>query len=493
MSHKKPKNILFVLPTHFASRNILMSDIPTILSNGERGKATFVSLYPEDGERIRAFGSESLSWHHQKRPEKLQALLGLAPLVNFLRNICYKIAHLLFLKRASHAALVYRFNNINNFFGHRLRRSMAHWFRIKLPWQPKTKSHFSAQRYADPKLGWPLASSTKVYGFLHSLYFWNWGNNPRVEAFFENNHFDLVVINYIQTARIFHYLNAAKRRDIPVIGMVGSWDNPTLKGPVAPGLCRYLVQNRYMAEQLINHHRILEKDIAITGWPQMDIYCKEDVIIPRRDLLTRLGLAAESKVILFGANTKRLGRHEPSIMQHIIQQIQAGRYGDQVALVIRPHPGDRLWKERYAKFMNQERVVVQEPSYTDRADFANLVKHSDIVISSAGTISLDAAAFDTCAINIAFDGNLEVSEKESVAMYYKLEHYASIVETGGTLLVHSFAGLDRAIIRYLADPALDQKHRQALRDYHLAPLDGQSAARMAAMLLDFECIQSKVS
>ena len=484
------KTVLFVLPTHFASRNILTSDLPRILGEIPDLRVFFASLYREDQEKVQTFMNPRFTWHHLKRPLPSLVLLGRPQTILYwFWSFVYWFVHLLLLNRARHASLAYRFNELKGFFGHQMRKKMASWQQLPLSkafmfMTGTRKSHFSAQRYGDPKLGWPLPKSKTFYVFLKSFYYWLWGNNARVETFFDLNTIDAVVINFIQTARVFPYVNAAKRRRIPIIGMVGSWDNPTLKGPVFPGLNTYLVQNRYMEEQLANHHEIKTGRIVITGWPQMDIYKKKDVLVSKEDFLASLGLGRDKNLILFGANTSRLGQHETSILVHMKKQLQDGKYGSSTVLIIRPHPGDTQWKRRFQKFMGVDNILVQEPSYSDRVYFANLVRNADIVISSAGTISLDAVAFDTCTINIAFDGDLNLPPEKSVRMFYKLEHYASIVETGGTILVHDYDELDSCLRRFLHEPETNREGRQRLRMYHLEPFDGFASQRIADVIFE---------
>jgi hypothetical protein len=477
---QQPKAVLFVLPTHFASRNILFSDLPRILGEKEGVRVFFASLYREDLDQVQTFHNPRFTWLHLKRPCPGATLLRLRTLRYWCQSVFYTMVHLALGNRARHPSLVYRFNELKGFFGHQLRKRMAAGHGTLLAKMlGGAKSPFSAQRYADPKLGWPLPQSEALYHLLRSVYYWLWGNNARVETFFDLNPIAAVVINFIQTTRVYPYVNAAKRRGIPIIGMVGSWDNPTLKGPVFPGLGTYLVQSRYMAEQLAQHHDIGAGRIVVTGWPQMDIYKKVETLVSREAFRASLGLAGESKLILFGANTSRLGEHEISILRHMVGQLQAGRYGANTVLIVRPHPGDGLWRKRFAEFMGVGNVLLQEPSYTDRVHFANLIKNVDIVISSAGTISLDAVAFDTCTINIAFDGDLKLPPDQGVALFYQLEHYASIVETKGTIVVHSYAELDSSLIRFLHTPDVNSEGRQRLRRQHLEPFDGLASQRIA--------------
>lgn len=483
------KTVLFVLPTHFASRNILTSELPRILAAREGMRVFFASLYREDREKVASLHSPGLSWLHLKRPCAPAALIHPRTLRYWFWSLCYTAVHLLLLNRARHPSLVFRFNELKGFFGHRLRKRMAQGQQGSLLARISArlggrKSPFNAQRYADPKLGWPLAQSQALYRFLRPFYYWLWGNSARVETFFDLHSIDLLVVNFIQTTRVFPYINAAKRRGIPIIGMVGSWDNPTLKGPVFPGLDTYLVQSRYMAGQLADHHDLGAARIVVTGWPQMDIYHRMENLVGKGEFRTSLGLDRESKLILFGANTMRLGAHEISILRHMKTELQAGRYGAATVLIIRPHPGDGQWRQRFAEFMGGDQILLEEPSYTDRVHFANLIKNCDIVISSAGTISLDAVAFDTCTINIAFDGDLSLPPDQGVALFYQLEHYASVVETKGTILVRGYDELDSALVRFLQTPEANSEGRQRLRQQHLDPFDGLASQRIADTIFD---------
>jgi len=467
------RKILFVFPNRFAARNILETEIPNLLAGHEELAVTFVSLFPEDGEKVRAFNCPRFSWRPLRAPVDRVRVGLVETLPYFLKNLLYKAVHLLLLKRASSDALVYRFNKLHNFFVHRY-------------WQERARGAVGGledvqQKLIDPKLAWPLPNSERLFSFLLRLRHWQWGNDYQVEALFDRERFDLIVVNFIQTSVVFPYYTAAWRRSIPVAGIVGSWDNPTTKGPLHSSSL-YIVQNRFMAEQLIRHHGVTQEKIAVTGWPQMDVYKQAGIIEKRNSFLAAQGLDPNCRLLLFGTSTKRFGRHEPSIVRHLIERVEAGVYGPNVALIVRAHPADRLWRERFGPFAGRPNVVIEQPSYDDRGHLTNLLTHADIVMSTAGTISLDAAAFDTCGISIAFDGDLDLPAHESARMFYQFDHYASVTATGGTRLVGSFAELDGAIDEYLGNPAADAEKRQALRDYHLEPFDGCASKRLADLI-----------
>ncbi len=471
----RPRRLLFVLPNRFASRNILTSDIPAILAATEGVTLTVVSLFADDEQRVRAFNNTNITWRHLAKPAKGSALPWCLRLKYALMNAVYGLVHLLLLKKGRHDALFYRFHQLHNLFIHR-------WWAAKRQEAPGSLDGEVQKKLIDPTLAWPWPNSRGVFDLLLSLRFWQWSCNPGVEAFFEQNQFDLVVFNFVQTSPIFPYIMAAKRRGINTVGIVGSWDNPTTKGPLYP--CRrYVVQNRYMAEMLKQYHAVEGEKVTIVGWPQMDIYKRPGILAQRGEFLATMGLAPGCRLLLFGASTKRFGRHEPSVLRHLLRQLEGGVYGPEVALVIRAHPGDHHWQERLGEFQGRTRVMVEPPNYTDRVHLTNLLRHADIVMSTAGTICLDAVAFDTCAISIAFDGDEQLAPGDQAALFYQSEHYASVINTGGTRYVESCSELDQAINSYLQDPKQDEAGRLALRALHLEPFDGKAGERLVRTLL----------
>lgn len=468
------KRILFVLPNRFAGRNILESDIPEILGREADVRVTFVSLFEDDEKKVAGFAATNLDWRNLRNPLSEKVAKPAIFLKYSLMNLGYKLLHLLFLGRGSHDALFYRFHQLNDLFIH-------HWWkqRTKGRWRRGSKVQ---RKLVDRKLARPLPRSKRLYDLLTALRFWSWGCDYRVEAFMEQEKFDLVVFNFVQTSPIFPYITAARRRHVPTIGIVGSWDNPTTKGGLYP-CSLYVVQNEYMAEKVKALHRVDDQRLRVTGWPQMDIYKKGDVLQTREDFFREQGLEPDCRLILFGLSTKRFGAHEPGVIRHLLRQGDAGIYGDKVAFILRAHPGDRFWRQYLDEFSGRESVVVEPPNYHDRVHLVNLLHHADIVISTAGTISLDAVAFDTNTISVVFDGDLDPGPADRVANFYRSEHYSAVLETGGTRAVYSFEELDRAIVDYLDNPSADAEGRRRLRKHFLEPFDGKASARLAEIIL----------
>lgn len=184
-------------------------------------------------------------------------------------------------------------------------------------------------------------------------------------------------------------------------------------------------------------------------------------------------------MLLFAANSSRLGAHEPSIIAHVSRQIDTDTvYGYPCSLIIRPHPRDSEWQTRFSQLHNPPQVVAL-PAEKGRLDFlTNLLAHASITLASSGSIALDSVALDTPVINIGFDGDLEADYYNSALRFCETDHYANVIKSGGVRLVKSYQELDEAIMAYLKDPALNSNGRQRLRNEQLEPFDGHASERI---------------
>lgn len=468
----KPR-LALVLANSFAVRNTLRTPVLAELAACPEMEAVILTPFPQDQEIIKATGAGHLSWALLSRPVEGVGLTygGVwATARRLAQRACTRPLHGL----AGFGNLVYRFNEINQFVGHRQKKD--------LPPQHRAREA-QAGNYVDPGLGRPWPASRAMLDLLRRLYYGTWYNEPAVEAFLDRFQPHLMVLHHLQFESIRPYNTAARRRGIPLLGIVASWDQPTTKGPLCPGVGRYLVQSRQMREELARWHGVAPERVEVVGWPQMDIYRQPEAIRPRDQFLAEMGLDPGRRLLLLGANSARLGPHEPGIARRLARRIaQDPAWGD-VTLVVRPHPNDNQWAERFAGLHQPPGVVLLAPEW-GRLDFlANLLAHSQVLLATGGTIHLDAVALDTCAVAIGFAGDLQGEIGAKVRQWYQMDHYAPVLESGGVRLVASFAEMDQALEGYLADPGLDAKGRALCRAQQLEPLDGGASRRLVRATL----------
>ena len=115
---------------------------------------------------------------------------------------------------------------------------------------------------------------------------------------------------------------------------------------------------------------------------------------------------------------------------------------------------------------------------------ADTMRHSDVAVNVASTITIEACVFDTPVVNIAFDGEADLPYPRSAARYYKFTHYVNITRRDAVRVAWTPAEMIGLINRYLADPALDAEGRRRVVADQVQFLDGRSGERIAQAVVD---------
>jgi CDP-glycerol glycerophosphotransferase (TagB/SpsB family) len=142
-------------------------------------------------------------------------------------------------------------------------------------------------------------------------------------------------------------------------------------------------------------------------------------------------------------------------------------------------------------FDDSKTLIRGEKKYTeilrkDMDHLADSLYHTEMTISTASTMTIDAAAFDKPSINIAFDGWEEKPFHESVRRFYAPSHahYQPIVKSAGVRIAYSFDELIKYIHMYLEDPSIDKEGRARIVREQCYKLDGKSGERIANFILE---------
>jgi hypothetical protein len=307
---------------------------------------------------------------------------------------------------------------------------------------------------------------------------------------------DVFVFGRVQFPVTAHWGRALHSLGIPMIGILASWDHPTIQGPLSPGMSGYMVASRRMAEELTELHGIDPAKVCQVGKVQMDQYLDPTTFSSRQDFFKEMGIPSEHRLITFGTNNTGLKEHEVSIARKLSQDFINSLYG-KATLLLRTHPQDVNWERDFlslekppwvrcfsaASFGNRKTDSLSI-GQDDQVILANLMKYSDLVIQSRGSMALDAIAFNTPVISLAFDGDMPRSPNDSFLMEYEYEHYKPLVKARGTWLVGSYQELDRAISGYLSDPSIHNEGRKIIREEHIEPLDGKASQRLVDYLVE---------
>ena len=386
-------------------------------------------------------------------------------------------------------SLGYRFTAANGFSHYRIIKGKGSGER-------KRFQTFHAYRKGEI-VGYPFPKSTLMFRLLFELRY-GFLNLARKEDIIslQNLEPDLFVFGRLHTKTTAYWARALRRLEIPAIGIVASWDHPTIQGPTPCGMSGYAVASRRMVEEMSDLHGIEAEKICQVGKVQMDVYKDQSVFGSREDFLKELGIPPDHYLVTFGTNTTGLKEHEVSIAQRLAQHFVNGYYG-KATLLLRTHPQDVNWERDFLSLAKPPWIVcLNACSFGSRAAdslsrgkddlvmLANLMKHSDLVIQSRGSLALDAIAFDTPVISLAFDGDLVRAPNDSFLLEYGYEHFKPLVAAQGTWMVGSYEALDQAIREYLRDPSIHTKGREVIRHQQIEPLDGQASQRLVDYLVE---------
>lgn len=340
-------------------------------------------------------------------------------------------------------------------------------------------------------LSQPLSRSKAMYQWLCTLEKHRMGVSLQVRQLFSRYTPCLVVSTHPTTMAEYEFLKYARKTGVISLGIVKSWDILTTKGyfPVPPDY--HLVWNQIMKEEITRLHQVPEDRVWITGIPQFDLYADTASAPARKESFAKLNLNPASKTVLYATSPPPINREDPEILRRLAVTFGGGREAS-VQILVRLHPLDSL--KRYREIAHPNLVFhvpgaqlgnsgdhrVVDPNFI--ADLRDALLHSDVVVNTCSTMSLDAVAMDRPVVNIAFDLEPKGYYRSS-RRYYDFDHFRPIVESGATRIAASFEEFVSMIRRYLDNPKLDLLERARLRETMCYKVDGQSARRVAQCIL----------
>lgn len=312
------------------------------------------------------------------------------------------------------------------------------------------------------------------------------------DHFFEKYKPDLIFYTTIYSKDLSIEI-AAQKKGIKTICFIQSWDNPTSKGPFPVRPDRVVVWNKILKDEVVNHHDFSEDKVFISGIPQFDIYVDKANFLPKDEFFKKWGLKTERKLITYTTGTPGTAPFDHEVVELLYEALQKNSFTYPCQILVRLHPKDKY--KFYKRFDGKPNLVLQRPgrpaptndswnpTQEDMFGLAELMCYSDVVINVASTITIDAAAFDTPVVNVAFDGYKTKPYKDSCKRYYDYEHYKNIVKTGGVKIAYSIEELIDHTNLYLKNPSIDAEGRKIIREEQCWRLDGNSGRRIAEYIL----------
>jgi len=456
------KTIFISIPKGIIARNILQTNVFRILKAQKDLRIVLIFPATPDDFLKKELGAENViieEWRGKVKAGILRHFI----LYPFMRNLVYTETSRQFLRWGSKISQP-QDTPIRYFFG-------------SLFFGPLSKIKFLKRfcRWLDFKF---FAAYDKEY-----------------ESLFDKYQPSLVFVSHLLDSPIDMVLvRIARRRSIPSVGMVKSWDNLDKRLlTVLPDT--FLVWNEKMRDDLVQLQDVNPKDIIITGFPQFDLYRDSRIFLTRKEYCRQMGIDPAKKIIFFGSQWGFI--YDDEIVEILHQFIADQLLKKDCVILVRPHFEEYLLKTgRFNRFKNYPYAVLDRkertstcfggwnPSIEDVRHLANNLYHCDILVTSCSTLSIDGAVFDKPIINVAFDGLRERPRRYSYVRAYKYTHYKPVINSGGVKLVYNQKELLNAINQYLENPSLDSHGRERLRRRICYKLDGKAGQRIAEAILE---------
>lgn len=294
-------------------------------------------------------------------------------------------------------------------------------------------------------------------------------------------------------------LKYCKKHQVPVVGMIKSWDNILGKDPFLIAPDQLIVHSETVKSLVTDLHQYEESKIYVTGIPQYDVYADEQFPDTKENFFKELGLDPNKRLIVYAAMGSWIVMYEKEIIAELAEIVGQGVLNHDSQLLVRLHPA---YKSEDELLKNIPNITIDRPGNSNfdsnpwRADFefeakdtkrlVNTLIHADVCINSGSTMTIDAAALGCPVININYDAvDEEVPFERSAKRLLVKEHYLPILESGGVSVVDSKQELVNSINAYYADREKDAAGRSRIVRENCYKIDGQSGYRIAKVILDY--------
>ncbi len=309
----------------------------------------------------------------------------------------------------------------------------------------------------------------------------------------------LVVSTYPVSLLEAKILFAAQQKEIPTITHLLSWDNITSKGKFPVTSDYFITWGAIMTQELKEYYEVEDKNVYQCGVPHFDHHIKLKPEQNFKDKISELGLNANQPYLFVAMSAPRFCPGEMDIVEWMILQIEKEAWGNEMQLVIRPHPQimqgamkNNSWVSRLKK-INNPKVAVDFPRLVkskikwsmqreDMNHLSNLLLGCSICINSGSTVSIDALMVDKPVILTSFDGDRKLPYWKSARRLIDYTHLAKLVKLGGVRVSTSYEDFNNQINSFLQDPELDWRKRKDTIEQQCFSQDGRSTNRVIKVM-----------
>lgn len=302
--------------------------------------------------------------------------------------------------------------------------------------------------------------------------------------------------SHIHSRNAAQAVHAAQALKIPTATFIFSWDNLTSQGRLVPFYDYYLVWNERIKRQLLDiYPAIRPEQVFVTGTPQFDFHFRPEFYKSREEFCAEIGADPARPLVLYSTGMANHMLKEEVVVERLAAMLEGMTELGPPQLVVRVYAKDQTG--RFDEIKKRCPGVLfppvpwaatwQTPCYEDSYMLTNLLRHSDLGINVASTITLELCMFDKPVINVAYrPAGADISAEEfDYRKYYDFEHYVPVVKSGAVMLAEDEREMPGLIRRALTDPRALSSQRNSFIEEMFGPTlrDGRSARRVAHTLL----------
>ena len=297
-------------------------------------------------------------------------------------------------------------------------------------------------------------------------------------------------------------VQAAQWLGVPTVAFIFSWDNLTSQGRIMPHYDYYLVWNEAIQNQLLEiYDGVKPEQVIVTGSPQFDLHFRREYQWSKNEFCAKVGADPQRPIVLYSTGMANHMPGEPIIVERLAAMLREMTEFGSPQLLVRVYPKDHSNRFQEVIARNPDVLFPQipwEPAWlTPRLEdtylLTNMLRHADLGVNIASTISLELCMFDKPVINVGYNPpGLDVSPID-FRRYYDFDHYRPVVQSGAVSVAWSEEQMGELVRRALNEPGECRTQRRSLIESMFGHrLDGYSGTRVAHCLINLAGTRSAV-
>lgn len=304
---------------------------------------------------------------------------------------------------------------------------------------------------------------------------------------------DVVFLTHLFDDAEVSLLRESKKRSIPVVGFINSWDKLTARCSLRLLPDTLVVFNDIVKHEAMAHADMPESKIFVCGLPQYDQYVTGSPS-SREAFFKKIGCDPSKHLILYSPAGIRFSGNDWAMIDFLHDVVSDMRLKNEVELLVRFPPNDFVDNQEFSKRpwlrytlpgtrLGTKWSTDWDMDFEELQFLADTLRHSSLLVCYSTSMAIDAAIFGKPVIGINFEIKKELPLVAHPTEYYKTDHYKKVIRTGGVRLVENREELIEWVGRYIKNPSIDHEARERLVSEQCWRLDGKSGERIAAVVL----------